>query len=204
MSRISALDPAIRDKLRTVGMASVAAALSKRGLHDQLIQGLCPLSPVQETLVGKAHIVRDNGPLARRAIMECPPGAILVVQGSKEPIPVARLMKRGVAGLVTDGLLRDGAEIARLGFPAFHRPTGTAATLVPITAGDTILGKPDGVIVIPAQLVDTIAEEAQEMAAYEEFLAEQVSAGGGVYGLHIPSGEQARIAFAAWRKMRGR
>ena len=40
--------------------------------------------------------------------------------------------------------------------------------------------------------------------AYEEFVAEQVSAGGGVYGLHIPSGETARRAFAEWRRIRGR
>jgi hypothetical protein len=40
--------------------------------------------------------------------------------------------------------------------------------------------------------------------AYEEFVAEQVSSGGGVYGLHIPSGDNARRAFAAWRRIRGR
>jgi regulator of RNase E activity RraA len=198
------IDPAIRDKLRTVRTAAVTAALARHGLHHQLIQGLRPLSPTQDTLVGEAHVVRDSGPLARRAIMECPPGAVLVVDGSREPIPVARLLERRIAGIVTDGVLRGATEIARSGLPAFHRPTGAAATLAPIAAGDTILGRPDGVVAIPAHLAGEIAEEAQEMAAYEEFLAEQVSAGGGVYGLHIPSGEQARIAFAAWRKMRGR
>ena len=40
--------------------------------------------------------------------------------------------------------------------------------------------------------------------SFEAFTAEQVDAGGGVYGLHIASGEQARIAFAAWRKLKGR
>ena len=53
-------------------------------------------------------------------------------------------------------------------------------------------------------MADQIAEEAVEAMAYEEFVAEQVSAGGGVYGLHIPSGEHARRAFAAWRRIKGR
>ena len=74
-----------------------------------------------------------------------------------------------------------------------------ARTVLEIRSGSQV-----SIIVIPAHLAGEIAEEAQEMAAYEEFLAEQVSAGGGVYGLHIPSGEPARIAFAAWRKMKGR
>ena len=48
------------------------------------------------------------------------------------------------------------------------------------------------------------AKWEKEIAAYEEFITEQVNQGGGVYGLHIPRGEQARVAFAAWRKMKGR
>ena len=67
-----------------------------------------------------------------------------------------------------------------------------------------MVGDRAGVLVIAASLIDQIAEEAQEISAYEEFIAEQVNQGGGVYGLHIPSGEQARVAFAAWRKMKGR
>jgi hypothetical protein len=58
--------------------------------------------------------------------------------------------------------------------------------------------------VITAALVDQVAEEAAEAMAYEEFIAEQVSSGGGVYGLHIPTGEHARRAFAAWRRLKGR
>ena len=67
-----------------------------------------------------------------------------------------------------------------------------------------MLGDRSGIVVIPASLADQVAEEAVEAVAYEEFVAEQVSAGGGVYGLHIPSGEHARRAFAAWRRLRGR
>ena len=110
-------------------------------------------------------------------------------------ILVTRLMRRGVAGVVTDGGFRDSAEIARLGFPAYHqRPSApTNLTLhqaidinvpigcgdAPVFPGDVILGDGDGVIVIPASLADEIADEAFEMTAFEDFVAEQVDKGHG-------------------------
>jgi regulator of RNase E activity RraA len=135
-------------------------------------------------------------------------------------ILVTRLMKRGAAGVVTDGGFRDSADIARLGFPAYHqRPSApTNLTLhqaidinvpigcgdAPVFPGDTILGDADGVIVIPANLVDEIAEEAFEQTAFEDFVAEQVSLGHGIYGLYPATNEQTLTAFAAWRKLKGR
>jgi len=92
-------------------------------------------------------------------------------------------MKRGVAGIVTDGGFRDAAEIARLSIPAFHqRPSApTNLTLhqavdtnvpiscgdAPVWPGDVIVGDADGCIVIPAHLADEIADEAVEMTAFE-------------------------------------
>ena len=73
-----------------------------------------------------------------------------------------------------------------------------------IEAGDVILRDRTALVVLPAALADQVAEEAAEAIAFEEFTAEQVNQGGGVYGLHIPSGERAKAAFAAWRRMRGR
>lgn len=183
-----------RDKLKSVGTADVAAALARRGLRRQSVPGLRPLSPFQEVLVGEAG----------KAIDACPSGGVLVVEGNATSVPVARLMRRRVAGIVADSALRNAAEIARAGVPAYHRPAGTSPKALPIAAGDVLLGDRAGVVVIPAHMVDEIAEEAVEAAAFGEFVAEQVNAGGGVYGLHIPSGEQARAAFAAWRKMKGR
>jgi len=62
----------------------------------------------------------------------------------------------------------------------------------------------DSLIVIPAALVEEVVEAAAEAVAFEEFTADQVAQGGGVYGLHIPTGDRARQAFAAWRRMKGR
>ena len=71
-------------------------------------------------------------------------------------------------------------------------------------AGDGLLRDRDSLVVIPAALVDEVAEAAAEAVAFEEFTADQVAQGGGVYGLHIPSGERAKQAFAQWRRLKGR
>jgi regulator of RNase E activity RraA len=71
-------------------------------------------------------------------------------------------------------------------------------------AGDGLLRDRDSLVVIPAALVDEIAEAAAEAVAFEEFTADQVAQGGGVYGLHIPSGDRAKQAFAQWRRLKGR
>ncbi len=71
-------------------------------------------------------------------------------------------------------------------------------------AGDGLLRDRDCLVLIPAALVDEVAEAAAEAIAFEEFTADQVAQGGGVYGLHIPSGDRARQAFAQWRRIKGR
>jgi hypothetical protein len=177
-----ALAPATRDKLISAGTARIAAALAKHGLRRQSLTGLRPLSPFQDALAGAAAT----------AIDACPPGGVLVMESSVTSAPVALLARRKVAGLVSNSP------------PAWQRPSGPPTRPLPIEAGDVLFGDRAGLIVIPAAMADQIAEEVVEAMAYEEFVAEQVSAGGGVYGLHIPSGEHARRAFAAWRRIKGR
>src|SRR5476649_2469789 len=234
-----------RDKLRTISTPTVATALFKRGFRNQAIQNVEPLSPHQPTLVGEAftlrymparedlnklEVFRDRSHPQRKAVEDCPPGAVLVMDSRKDAraasagaILVTRLMKRGVAGVVTDGGLRDSAEIAALGalgFSAYHqRPSApTNLTLhqaidinvpigcgdAPVFPGDVILGDQDGVIVIPAHLADEIASEAFEMTAYEDFVTERVNAGQGIFGLYPATDEKSLTDFAAWRKKNGR
>jgi regulator of RNase E activity RraA len=188
------LAPATRDKLVSAGTRRVVAALARHGLKRQSLSGLRPLTAFQDSLAGEAS----------KAIDALMPGGVLVVEGSTLSVPVALLARRRAAGVVSDSPLRNAAEIARAGLPAWHRPPAPAQKPLPVEAGDIVLADRQGVIAIPASLADQVAEEAVEAAAYEEFVAEQVSAGGGVYGLHIPSGEHARRAFAAWRRLRGR
>jgi len=237
-----ALSDATRTKLRAVSTATVATALYKRGFRIQSIQDVHPLGPDQPTLVGEAFtlrymparedlnpvsVFRDRSHPQRKAVEDCPPGAVLVMDSRKDAraasagsILVTRLMKRGVAGVVTDGGFRDSAEIAKLGFPAYHhRPSApTNLTLhqaieingpigcgdAPVFPGDIILGDQDGVIVIPAHLGDEIADEATEMTAFEDFVAEQVNNGRSILGLYPATDDQTLVDFAAWRKANGR
>jgi len=236
------LNPTTRDKLKTISTATVATALFKRGFRNQCIQDIHPLSPDQPTLVGEAFtlryiparedlnqlaVFRDRGHPQRKAVEDCPPGAVLVMDSRKDAraasagaILVTRLMKRGVAGVVTDGGFRDSVEIGKLGFPAYHhRPSApTNLTLhqaieingpigcgdAPVFPGDVILGDGDGVMVIPAHLVDEIADEAFEMTAFEDFVTEQVGKDRSILGLYPPTDEQTLVDFAAWRKVMGR
>ena len=75
---------------------------------------------------------------------------------------------------------------------------------VAVFPGDYLVGDQDSVIVIPAHLVDELAEEAQEMTAYEDFVAEQVRKGVSIIGLYPCTKDEHREAFAAWRKEKNR
>jgi regulator of RNase E activity RraA len=231
-----------RDKLKTVSTATLATALFKRGLRHQYVQDVHPLNRTLGNMVGEAFTLRyipareDLNPLTafqdrshpqRKAVEECPPGAVFVIDSRKDPraasagsILVSRLMQRGVAGVVTDGGFRDAYEIAKLAIPAYHnRPSPpTNLTLhqaldinvpigcgdAPVFPGDVIVGDADGVIVIPAHLAEEIADEAVEMTAFEDFVTEEVMNGRSILGLYPATEERTRSDFAAWRKARGR
>ncbi len=135
-------------------------------------------------------------------------------------ILVSRLMVRGAAGIVTDGGFRDSPEIARLAIPAYHnRPSAPTNLTVhqaldinvpigcgdaPVWPGDIVVGDGDGVVVIPAHLADEIADEAVEMTAFEDFVAEKVMEGRSILGLYPATEETTRTDFAAWRKANNR
>jgi regulator of RNase E activity RraA len=135
-------------------------------------------------------------------------------------ILVSRLMKRGVAGVVTDGGFRDSPEIAELAMPAYHsRPSApTNLTLheaieingpigcgdAPVFPGDVIVGDREGVIIIPAHLADEIAAEATEMTAFEDFVQEKVLEGRSILGLYPPTDPQSKADFDVWRTAKGR
>ena len=231
-----------RDQLMKVSTATLCTALFKRGLNRQFIQDVRPLNPELPNMVGEAFTLRymparedlntievfkDRAHPQRKAVEECPPGAVFVIDSRKEAraasaggILVSRLMKRGVAGVVTDGGFRDSPDIARLGFPAYHqRPSApTNLTLhqaidinvpigcgdAPVFPGDVVVGDAEGVIVIPAYLADAIATEATEMTAFEDFVQERVMAGQSILGLYPPTDEANRAAFEAWRQQHAR
>jgi len=236
------VNPQTREKLMQVSTATLCTALFKRGLRNQFIQNVHPLNPALPNMVGEAFTLRymparedlnpitvfnDHGHPQRQAVEQCPVGAVLLMDSRKDAraasaggILVSRLMKRGVAGVVTDGGFRDSPDIAKLGFPAYHqRPSApTNLTLhqaidinvpigcgdVAVWPGDVVVGDAEGVIVIPADIADEVAAEATEMTVFEDFVQEKVLEGRSILGLYPPTEEQSRTEFAAWRQARGR
>ncbi|MCC8397232.1 ribonuclease activity regulator RraA [Paraburkholderia sp. MMS20-SJTR3] len=239
---MTVLTAGLRAQLEKISTATLATALFKRGFRLQAIQGVTPLKRLSKSMVGEAFTLRyipareDRNGLEvfrnpehpqRKAVETCPPGAVLVMDSRNDPraasagaILVTRLMKRGVAGVVTDGGFRDADEIASTDIPAFHnRPSApTNLTLhealdidvpigcgqAPVFPGDVIVGDNDGVIVIPAHLVAEIAAEAVEMTAFEDFVMEQVRAGESIVGLYPATRPETLDRFAAWRSRNGR
>lgn len=182
--------------------------------------------PAREDL-NQLDVFRNPEHPQRKAVEVCPPGAVLVMDSRKDPraasagdILVTRLQMRGVAGVVTDGGFRDAMKIAELDIPAYHNRPSSPTNLtrhqaldldvpigcgdVPVFPGDVVVGDDESVIVIPAHLADAVAEEAREMTAYEDFVAEQVKAGATIVGLYPPTDEANLEKFAAWRKANGR
>ncbi|WP_026708034.1 ribonuclease activity regulator RraA [Flavobacterium frigidarium] len=161
----------------------------------------------------------------RVAVENCPAGHVLVIDSRKDAraasggdILVTRLMVRGVAGIVTDGGFRDSANIAKLAIPAYHsRPSApTNLTLhealdinVPIACGDVavfpgdvLVGDDDGIMVIPAHVVDEVANECIEMTLFEDFVLEKVQQGNAVIGLYPSTDEKWVAEFELWRKQK--
>jgi regulator of RNase E activity RraA len=145
------MNPETRDKLMGVSVATLATALFKRGLRNQVIQGVHPVAPKGRNMVGPAFTLRympareDRNQLAefrnpqhpqRVAIETCPEGSVLVIDSRKDAraassgdILITRLMVRGGAGIVTDGGFRDAAMIGELAMPAYHTQPSSPTNL---------------------------------------------------------------------------
>lgn len=74
----------------------------------------------------------------------------------------------------------------------------------PVWPGDIVVGDGEGVVIVPAHLADEIADEAFEMTAFEDFVAEKVREGWSIAGLYPPTDETSKTDFAAWRKQKKR
>ena len=232
----------IVEKLRKVSTPTIATCLFKRGLKNQFIQEVKPLKSGKTTMVGQAFTLRyiparedlngievfkDPKHLQRVAVEECPPGYVLVIDSRKDAraasagsILATRLMKRGVAGLVTDGGFRDSAEIAALDFPSYHK-TPTAPTNLTINQaiainepigcgdvavfpGDYLVGDDDGVMVIPQNIADEVADECLKMTDYEEFVFGKVNNGHSVIGLYPMTDSAVIEEFEEWKANRNK
>ncbi|MEU9024877.1 fumarylacetoacetate hydrolase family protein [Actinomadura sp. NPDC048394] len=229
-----ALDPAAEKALRGLSTATLSSQLRKRGLQHMSIDGVHPAGG-DTKMVGTAHTLRylplredlftahGGGMNAqKRAVEELRPGQVLVMDargdttaGTIGDILALRAAKRGAAGIVTDGGLRDSAAVAGLDVPVFHGGAHPAVlgrrhvpwdTGLPISCGgalvqpgDVLVGDADGVVVIPPDLVEGLVGDAVEQEAQERFITERVAAGEPIEGLY-PLGPRWREAYEAWRR----
>ena len=238
----SKLSAVTRKKLMLVSAATISTALFKVGLKNQFLQDVHPVGQKDANMVGQAYTLRyipareDLNPISvfqnpkhpqRVAVEECPKGYVMVIDSRKDAraasagsILVTRMMKRGVAGVVTDGGFRDSPEISKLDIPCYHQRPSAPTNLtihqaielngpigcgdVAVFPGDVIVGDGEGVVVIPLHLADAIAHEATEMTAFEDFVTERVNEGHGVIGLYPATKDKTKADFAAWRKKNGR
>lgn len=229
----------VRAKLTAVSTATLTTVLLKHGLRNTFIGDLKLLNSAAPRMVGPAYTLRyiparedidhigvfeERDHPQRRAIEECPPGHVLVVDSRKDhtaasagAILVTRLFKRGAAGIVTDGGFRDSPDIAELPFPAYHVSPSAPTNLlrhhatdidvaigcgdVPVYPGDIVVGDAEGVVVIPAAIAGEVAEEAFEQTMFEDFVQEQVLAGRSIFGIYPPD-EAAKAEFERWRMSR--
>ena len=181
--------------------------------------------PAREDL-NPLTVFEDRSHPQRVAVETCPAGQVLVMDSRRDPraasagdILVRRMMVRGAAGIVTDGGFRDSPSIAGMDIRTYHNRPASPTNLirhqaidlnqpigcgeVPVFPGDIIVGDDEGVVVIPREIADEIAQEAAEMTEFENFVAERVADGASTFGLYPPTDPETRPAFEAWRKNRG-
>lgn len=226
-----------RQHLRRISTATLTTALLKRGLRNVFMQGVSPLRGYKGSMVGEAFTLRyiparedidqlsifnlPNHP-QRTAIEAVPEGHVLVMDARQDAsaatagaILATRLMVRGVAGLVSDGGLRDTAEIRALELPVFVKAASAPTNLikhhavdmnlpigcggVPVYPGDIIVGDEDGIVVVPQEIANEIAAEAVAMTDYEDWVTIQVAGGRPIAGLY-PASPEARAEFEASRR----
>jgi regulator of RNase E activity RraA len=233
------LDARTVDTLSAVSTATLTTLLLKKGLRNVWLRGTRPLRPgpqqQQPRAVGRAFTLRfvparedlatpeswSSPRSTRAAIEEMPAGCVAVVDalgttdaGIFGDILCARMHRRGVAALVTDGAVRDAAGVRATGLPVWCQgvaapPSVAGLTFVgwqePVGCGgvavypdDVVVADEDGAVVIPAALLDEIVAAAPEQERLEAWIMGEVERGLPLPGLYPPSAE-TRARYEAER-----
>ncbi|WP_207538089.1 ribonuclease activity regulator RraA [Sabulicella rubraurantiaca] len=223
-----ALSAETKSKLEGITTATLTTVLLKKGLRNVWMRGAAPFTPAAQgkRLVGEAFTLRFiparedlatpeswSSPKSTRAAIEAMPEGVIVVadaMGVKDAgifgdILCARLQKKNVTALVTDGAVRDVAGVNGTGLPVWcaggaappsvagltfvnwQEPVGCGG--VAVFPGDVIVADPDGAVVIPADLVEAVTEMAVEQERLEGWIMKQVEAGQALPGLYPANAE---------------
>ena len=233
------LDTRTVEILSGITTATLTTLLLKKGLRNVWLRGTRPLRPGQPRLVGRAFTLRFvparedlatpeswSSPISTRAAIEdMPAGCIAVVDamgvtdaGIFGDILCARMAKRNVAALVTDGVVRDVAgvlgtglpvwcsgaaappSVAGLTFVAWQQPIGCGG--VAVFPGDVVVVDDDGAVLIPASLLEDILALAPEQERLEAWIMGEVEKGASLPGLYPPNAENKARYLAETAKDR--
>jgi len=235
-----ALAPHVVATLAQVTTATLTTILLKKGLRNVWMRGTRPLAPGQPRIVGPAFTLRFvparedlatpaswGNPISTRAAIEAmPAGCVAVVDamgttdaGIFGDILCARIRKRGVAAVVTDGVVRDLAGVLGTGLPVWCQgaaapPSVAGLTFVgwqePIACGgvavfpnDVVVADGDGAVLIPAALVDEVVAASLAQEELEAWIMQQVEQGAALPGLYPPNADnKARFEQARARRNR--
>ena len=215
------LSPAVIKALSSVTTATITTVLLTKNLRNVWLRGTKPLLPGQPRLVGRAFTLRFvparedlstpeswASPISTRAAIEAMPAGVIAVvdamgvtdAGIFGDILCARMKKRGVAGLVSDGVVRDLAGVLGTGLPVWCQGAAAPASVTsltfvswqePIACGgvavfpnDVIVVDDDGAVLIPAALVDAVVAAAPEQERKEAWIMQQIESGVALPGLY--------------------
>jgi regulator of RNase E activity RraA len=220
------LDPVILRALRATTTGTIHTILLKKGIRRTWMNGPSPIFQAEERIVGPAFTLRfvparedlatpeswSSPRSTRAAIEEMPEGAVCVIDamgvtdaGVFGDILCARMHMRGVAALVTDGVVRDGAGVEGTGLPVWCAGVAAPASVAgmtfvgwqePIGCGgtavfpnDIIVADGDGAVVIPAAFVEEVAKAGPEQERLEAWIMKEVERGVPLPGLYPPNAE---------------
>ena len=225
--------------LKGVSTATITTVLLKKGLRNIWMRGTRPLKPGQARIVGPAFTLRFvparedlatpaswASPISTRAAIEdMPAGSVVVADamgvqdaGIFGDILCARMVKRGVSALVTDGVMRDlegvlgtglpvwcngyaaPPSVAGLTFVAWQQPIGCGG--VAVFPDDVIVVDQDGAVVIPQALLAAVLAEGPEQERMEAWIMAEVDKGVPLPGLY-PMNEQTKLRYQASRGASG-
>ncbi|HNB27639.1 MAG TPA: ribonuclease activity regulator RraA [Alphaproteobacteria bacterium] len=222
--------------LQKITTATLTTVLLKKGIRRSWMKGPKMLREGQARIAGRAFTLRfvpvredlatpaswSSPRSTRGAIEEMPAGCIAVIDamgitdaGVFGDILAQRMAVRKVAGLVTDGVMRDVAGVLETGLPVWCQGAAAPASVAgltfvgwqePVGCGgcavfpdDLIVADGDGAVVIPAALAEEVAKLGAEQEALEAWIMDEVKAGRPLPGLYPPN-EETLARYAARKK----
>jgi 4-hydroxy-4-methyl-2-oxoglutarate aldolase len=182
-------------------------ALSTPLLGDAQGGGILPSSiqsqyEMKQLMAGPAYTVElDEGDNlgVHVAIAKAAPGSVIVAKvrgdapyGIWGAIAATAAKERGIVGFVTNGCVRDSAELGSIGLPTFACGKGLRKTLkegegeheitvdfdgVTVDPGDWVLGDNDGAVVVPRAQLESVIDEALRLLEQERVIFEGLRSG---------------------------